>query len=287
MKRHFTSVLSSAFGKFADKEFSPKVQSFINSTYVNLMGLDMSNFENASYYNSLKNLFIREFKKAPKVDARVDSVISPCDAKIIAFGKIKESQAYQIKGMEYDTKKLIGYEHKNSFEILNGGEFANFYLSPKDYHRYHMPFDVKVLSLLHIPGKLYPVNMPLLKSKKNLYLENERVVIEVIDRFNHKHFIVLVGALNVGKMVVTFEPRVKTNENENARAFYKYQEPKELKKGDMFGWFEMGSTIVILSQKDALKWNLELNQKVSFSDVIGELNEHSRDWWIFSNTHKS
>ena len=274
MKRHYSSAISSAFGKFASKEFSPKVQSFINISYVKLMGLDMSNFEPADSYKSLTKLFTRSLKKEPNIDAQTTSVISPCDAQIVAFGKIENGLAYQIKGMEYNTSELIGNENSDSLEFLESGEYINFYLSPKDYHRYHMPFDVKVLSALHIPGKLYPVNMPLLKNKKNLYIENERVVIEVLDRFNYKHFIVLVGALNVGKMVVTFEDAIKTNENGNNRAYYRYEEPKTLKKGELFGWFEMGSTIVILSQKDAIKWSVELNQKVKFADVIGELNEY-------------
>ena len=274
MKRHYSSAISSVFGRFAAKEFSPKVQSFINNSYVRLMGLDMSNFKPADSYKSLTKLFIRSLKKAPNIDAQTISVISPCDARVIAFGQIKNGLAYQIKGMEYNTSELIGSENSESLNILEGGEYINFYLSPKDYHRYHMPFDVKVLSALHIPGKLYPVNMPLLKNKKNLYIENERVVLEVLDRFGHKHFIVLVGALNVGKMVVTFEDAIKTNENGNTRVYYRYEEPKILKKGELFGWFEMGSTIVILSQKDAIKWSVELNQKVSYADVLGELNEH-------------
>ena len=273
MKRHFTSVLSTTFGKFASKEFSKPIQNFINSSYVKLMGLDMNNFEPTNSYSSLKNLFIRPLKKEPQIDATTTSVISPCDAKIIAFGKIEDGLAYQIKGMEYNIYQLIGGENSDSFEKLEGGDYINFYLSPKDYHRYHMPFDIRVKSLLYIPGKLYPVNMPLLKNKTGLYLENERVVLKVIDRFDRVHFIVLVGALNVGKMVVTFEPNVKTNAN-MGRAYYEYKEPKTLSKGELFGWFEMGSTIVILSQKGAIKWSVEFNQKVSFGDVIGELNEH-------------
>jgi len=272
MSNHFTSTLSRVFGKFATKEFNSSFQNIINSSYVKLMGLDMSNFAPTNSYKSLKELFIRELKKEPIIDASITSVISPCDAKIIAFGKIKEHTAYQIKGMSYDTNTLIDAQENSTF--LDGGDYINFYLSPKDYHRYHMPFDVKVLSVTYIPGKLYPVNMPLLKSKKNLYLENERVVIEVVDRFEHKHFIVLVGALNVGKMVVTFEDAIKTNAKQG-KARYVYKEPKVLKKGEMFGWFEMGSTIVILSQKNAIRWDVELNQKVSFGDVIGELiDEH-------------
>ena len=271
MSKHFTSILSRVFGKFANTKFPSTFQNFINSGYVKLMGLDMKNFAPTNSYSSLKDLFIRKLKQEPIIDASITSVISPCDAKVIAFGKINRATAYQIKGMEYNTNELIGDKGSVRDEFLDGGNFINFYLSPKDYHRYHMPFDVKVKSILHIPGKLYPVNMPLLKSKKNLYLENERVVLEVFDRFNKRHFIVLVGALNVGKMIVLFEPRLKTNIKDDKITRYSYNEPKELKKGDLFGWFEMGSTIVILSQKDAIEWSVELNEHVSFGEVIGKL----------------
>ena len=274
MKKHTSSIISNLFGKFAAKEFSKPIQKIINNVYVQTMGIDMSNFEASDSYRSLTELFTRSMKKEPIIDARKDSVISPCDAKIIDFGTIKNHTAYQIKGMEYNTNELIGAHNSESFSLLEGGEYINFYLSPKDYHRYHMPFDVRVLSVMHIPGKLYPVNMPLLKRKKNLYIENERVVLKVIDRFEHIHFIVLVGALNVGKMVVTFDKRIKTNSTIRKRIYHEYSKPIHLKKGELFGWFEMGSTIVILSQKESIEWSVSLNQKVSFGDVLGNLFEN-------------
>jgi len=273
MKKHYSSLFSSLFGKFASKEFPSFLQNIINSAYVKFLGLDMSRFRAPSEYKSLKELFIRKLEKELPIDARVDSIISPCDSKIVALGKIEKNQAYQIKGMEYNTKLLLGYEYEQKASLLEGGAFCNFYLSPKDYHRYHAPFDVEVKSLLYIPGKLYPVNIPFLKKKPNLYIENERVIIEVVDRFEHTHFIVLVGALNVGKMHVLFEKRVHTNAHLK-RAFYEYQEPIKLKKGELFGWFEMGSTIVMLSQKDALKYHIKVGQKVAFAQVIGELNDY-------------
>ncbi len=273
MKKHISSLVSEYFGKFASKEFSSSIQNIINNAYVKFLGLDMSRFKAPNEYKSLKDLFIRKLEKEPIIDARVDSVIAPCDSKVVALGTIKSHQAYQIKGMEYNTKLLLGVEYEEYFDILEGGAFCNFYLSPKDYHRYHMPFDVAVKSLLYIPGKLYPVNIPFLKKKKNLYIENERVVIEVEDRFAHTHFIVLVGALNVGKMHVLFEKRVHTNA-QHKRSFYRYQEPIVLKKGELFGWFEMGSTIVMLSQKDALEYTISLNDEVEFSQVIGALYDN-------------
>ncbi len=270
-KRHYSSILSTLFGKFASKEFPAPIQRGINKSYVKLMGLDMGDFAPSSSYRSLNKLFTRALKNSREIDKNPNVVISPCDAKITDFGVIEEGRAYQIKGMSYDTAGLIGEAFKHNFSILEGGKFANFYLSPKDYHRYHIPFDLSIDTVSHIPGKLYPVNIPLLKNKHNLFIENERVVISALDKNNKRHYIILVGALNVGKMVLTFEDRIHTNIKDNKIKEYSYSTPIELKKGELFGWFEMGSTIVILSQKDAIDYDLSINQKVSFAQTIGYL----------------
>ena len=133
-----------------------------------------------------------------------------------------------------------------------------------------MPFDLKIHSLTHIPGKLYPVNFPLLRNKKELFIENERVVIECEDDKGRMHVLVLVGALNVGKMVITFEPEVETNSDIREPQHYVYKD-LFLERGALFGWFEMGSTILHFAQKDAIVPQLAINQKVRFGEVIGRV----------------
>lgn len=270
-KKHYTSLASSLFGKFANRENPTSLQNLINKTYVKSMGLDMSRFDAPQSYKSLNKLFIRALKKMPKFDKKDDVIISPVDALITDFGEIYEGKAYQIKGMSYDIKGLLGSNYLQDLELLENGSFANFYLSPKDYHRYHIPTNLQVLSATHIPGKLYPVNMPLLKNKLNLFIENERVILECLAKDDKKLFIVLVGALNVGKMVLTFDDRVQTNASAKEVTHYKYDDLK-FKKGDLFGWFEMGSTIVMFAQKDLVDFDkLQLNQKVTFGDSIGKV----------------
>jgi len=270
-KKHFTSAISAAFGKFASKPFPAIIQHIINASYVKLMGLDMSEFREPATYRTLNALFTRALEK-PRVlpeDERV--LISGVDALITDFGTIREGKAYQIKGMSYSIEKLFGEHHKAAAEWVEGGEFMNFYLSPKDYHRYHMPMTLKIHSLTHIPGKLYPVNFPLLRNKKELFIENERVIIECEDTKGRMHILVLVGALNVGKMVVTFEERVNTNSDIREPQHYTY-ENLTLQRGELFGWFEMGSTLLTFSQKGAVTPRVAINQKVSFGDALGYLN---------------
>jgi phosphatidylserine decarboxylase len=271
MAKHYTSILSSGFGKFASKAFPSSVQNFINAGYVKLMGLDMSEFKEPSAYPTLNKLFTRAFEIPRALPEDKNALISGVDALITDAGAILDGKAYQIKGMSYEIEELFGEYHQEVVPKLEGGEFINFYLSPKDYHRYHMPMDLQILSLTHIPGKLYPVNFPLLRNKKDLFIENERVIIECKDKEGRAHVLVLVGALNVGKMIVTFEEAVHTNSDIREPVHYSYED-LWVERGEMFGWFEMGSTILTFSQKGSILPEVAINQKVSYADVLGTVN---------------
>ncbi len=268
-KRHFTSVFSQKFGKFACKEHSPFWQFVINNAYISMMGLDMSEFGKPCEYLSLNALFTRALKADRPLPEADDAIISPADSLVSDYGTIREGKAYQIKGMEYRLDDLLGDEYRKYAGGLEGGDYINLYLSPKDYHRYHIPMDLRVKSLTHIPGKLYPVNFPLLRNKKDLFIENERVVIECEDGKGRLFFMVLVGALNVGKMVVTFEERVNTNSDITEPQHYAYED-LHLKRGELFGWFEMGSTILLFTQKGILRPEIAINEKVSFTQTIAK-----------------
>jgi phosphatidylserine decarboxylase len=273
MASHYTSLLSRLFGRFAATSFPGPFQRLINRSYVRLMGLEMGEFAPAESYTSLNRLFTRALKAERSIDPDPRAVIAPCDALITDLGRITGGEAYQIKGMAYDTAALLGEYHAAEAKRLEGGDYANFYLSPRDYHRYHAPMDLEVESVTHIPGRLYPVNMPLLKNKLNLFIENERVILQTTDRQGRCHFLVLVGALNVGKMVVTFEERIHTNTAPGPARHYRYETPIPLKRGELFGWFEMGSTIVMLSEAGALKYEIEAGSKVRFAQTIARLEE--------------
>ena len=271
MKKHYTSIISNTFGNFASKKFPRPFQKLINHGYVKLMGLDMSEFENPSSYLTLNKLFTRAFVTPKEIHVNENVMISPVDALVTDYGEIKEGKAYQIKGMEYTIEKLFGTYHQEATKAVEGGQFVNLYLSPKDYHRYHTPDTLTITSLTHIPGKLYPVNFPLLRNKKELFIENERVIIECLDTKGDTFVMVLVGALNVGKMVITFEEKIKTNSEIREPQHYQYNNIT-LKKGELFGWFEMGSTILLFSQKDSFTPQISINQKVKFAEPIGVLN---------------
>ncbi len=269
MKRHITSVASQVFGKFASKAFPAPIQNIINTGYVKLMGLDMSDFQAPSSYPTLNQLFTRHLRE--KRDFNIDGsvMISPCDALITECGKVHDFDSFQIKGMKYKVDELLG-EHidaANKHRVKNG-RFINFYLSPSDYHRYHIPLNCRISKAVHIPGKLYPVNFTYLNKQKNLFIENERVVIECYTQDDELFYMVLVGALNVGKMEVSFEPNIQTNGDIRESVAYDY-EALHMNKGDDFGCFQMGSTIVIISEK--MDIFVKSGEKVSFAQDIAHM----------------
>ncbi|WP_072682339.1 phosphatidylserine decarboxylase [Arcobacter sp. LA11] len=265
---HITNTISQIFGKFAKTKFPSFIQKFINNTYVKSLGLDMSEFRNAKFYNSLNDLFTRELAISRQIDESEETFISPTDSYITQCGKIKEELLLQIKGMEYSVEEMLTYNCANNFEKVNNGSYMNFYLSPKDYHRYHAPIDFKINKLIHVPGKLYPVNIKYLNKQLDLFIENERVILECVH--NEKLFyMVFVGALNVGQMVFTFEPKVETNTDVRDIQIYEYED-KEVKKGDCLGYFKMGSTVVMVWEENFVELEDLLNNSVKFGQVIAK-----------------
>jgi len=272
MSRHITSAISQSFAKFANKEFPTWVQKFINRSYVSLMGLDMSEFHSPETYSSLNKLFTRRLKEDRAYSLDANDFISPCDSLITECGDLNDHYAHQIKGMKYQSDELLGDNFtQDEKRIVHNGTFVNFYLSPKDYHRYHIPINLKVLKTVHIPGKFYPVNMPSLKKKINLFVENERVVLLCETSSKKRFYMVLVSALNVGVMQVSFEPKIKTNVDAEVSSVYTYDN-LYLNKGDDFGCFEMGSTIVILTEKGMLDLEIKPGDSVKYGDTIAKVN---------------
>ncbi len=268
-----TNAISRLFGKFAEHEFNKSVQNFINWSYVKLLKLDMSEFQQPNEYKSLNALFTRELQRLRLMPSVGRYFVSPSDSMITQFGEIQRSSALQIKGMDYKISDLLTNHVENKkIARLENGKYINFYLSPRDYHHYHMPFDAQILRAIHVPGKLYPVNVPYLHKKLNLFVENERVILECQTDSGKLFYMVLVGALNVGKMVVKFEPKIETNYKYNYNiSVFKYDSLR-FKQGIDLGHFKMGSTVVILAEQGLLEPQVSLFQHVKFGTVVAKAN---------------
>ncbi|MDR0762115.1 MAG: phosphatidylserine decarboxylase [Campylobacteraceae bacterium] len=265
-----TNIISRVFGVFAAIRFPKKIQTFINKTYIKLFKIDMSEFKEAEYYESLGKLFTRNLVKKREFEKSENLLISPCDALITELGTIDTNalRALQIKGFSYSINSLLGaYTLKKDKERLQDGLFVNFYLSPSDYHHYHAPCDMRVLKATHISGALYPVNLKWLCKKAELFSENERVVLECETTSKSHFWLIFVGALNVGKIRFLFDENIATNAKKN-RNYYCSYDNLNLFQGEEMGFFEMGSTIVFLGEKKMFKSLVKRGEKVKFTQEI-------------------
>ncbi len=267
-----TNIISNIFGKFASHRFVFPVQYLINFIYVKTMGVNLQGeFDPLGSYKSLNELFTRKLKKQRVFDKSDKVVISPSDSMITELGDMFISRTMQIKGFYYKADELLTtfIESENIKKIYNGN-FINFYLSPKDYHRYHVPLDMQILKVVHVPGLLYPVNLKYLNKVFDLFVKNERVILECKTDKDKLFYMVFVGALNVGKMRFNFDSRIKTNAKKDSITTYSYADI-HLKKGEELGRFEMGSTIVMFFEKEMVKLTCERMQKVKFGDTVAKL----------------
>jgi len=265
-----TNTISMFFGKFASCRFVSPLQYLINYTYVKMMGVDLREFAPLGSYRSLNELFTRKLQQKREFDKSNDIAISPCDSLITELGNMLENQTMQIKGFHYKADELLTSHIKpENIKKIYNGKFINFYLSPKDYHRYHVPIDMQVLKVVHIPGLLYPVNLKYLNKVVDLFVKNERVVLECKTNDDKLFYMVFVGALNVGKMKFNFDNRIQTNAKKDTITSYQYANI-HLKKGEELGTFEMGSTIVILFEKDTVELMCKREHKIRFGDNIAK-----------------
>ena len=271
-----TSVVSRVFGRFASTKFSPFFQKIINLCYVKIMKVDLSEFYDSSKYESLNALFTRAFVKTREFNHDNDNFISPSDSMISEYGTIDHYTALQIKGFKYSVHELLSKKiDTRSQKRVNGGDFVNLYLSPSDYHRYHTPIDMKIQKAVHIPGKLYPVNLKWLHKVPQLFVENERVILECKTMEDKIFYMVFVGALNVGKISFIFDENIQTNVDNKEISVYKYRD-LFLAKGAELGRFEMGSTIVMFFEKDLVTLSAQVGKHIKFGEILASIERRDK-----------
>lgn len=256
-----SNSFSRVFGYFASFCFPQPIQKWINQIYVRIFKIDLAEFDPPQSYSTLNHLFTRELRVAREFEKTKEVWISPCDCAVMEAGQAEHNMALQIKGMSYCVSELLGEVLENNYCFLN------FYLSPKDYHRYHAPIDMEILEVRYFGGELLPVNRASLLKNHNLFIRNERIVVVAKDQQGNKFFYVAIGALNVGQMILHFEPRLHTNAKANANTIYTYDTPIKIAKGSEIGLFKMGSTIVLFIPD--MDFEINVGEKLKFGNRIG------------------
>ena len=213
-------------------------------------------------YASFNAWFTRALKPGARTfDPDPKAFLSPCDGKINEFGALHESRILQAKGKDYSVQDLLAGDPVCS--QLADGYFSTIYLSPKDYHRIHMPLTGRLQRMIHVPGRLFSVAPYTARHVSRLFARNERVI-AVFDTDAGPLVMVLVGAMLVSSTETVWAGEVTPTKNKEVTVKDYSSENISLAKGDEMGRFNMGSTVILLMPQGALK----SQNKLSSGDVV-------------------
>lgn len=242
------------FGWYVANAKAGLITSAIIRWFVGKYGVNMDEAVNPdiSSYASFNTFFTRPLRAGVRPLAN-STFISPVDGAISQLGHIEHDQLLQAKGHTYSTRALVGGDAALA-EKFNNGEFATIYLSPKDYHRIHIPCDGKLTQMIYVPGDLYSVNPTTARGVPGLFARNERVVC-VFETAHGLMVITLVGAAIVGSMETVWHGTVNPPRTRNVRTWDYTHDNITLKQGDEMGRFLLGSTVVMLFQQGAMQFN--------------------------------
>ncbi|MEY4755041.1 MAG: hypothetical protein RJA44_2716, partial [Pseudomonadota bacterium] len=181
-------------------------------------------------------------------------LICPVDGAISQFGPIERDQIYQAKGHKYSTTALVGGDAQLAAQF-DHGHFATLYLSPRDYHRIHMPCDGRLRRMIHVPGPLFSVNPTTARGVPGLFARNERVVCVFDDNAGRPFVLTLVGATIVGSMATVWHGLVNPPRSGELREWRYDEREIRLRQGEEMGRFLLGSTVVMLFPQGPLQFN--------------------------------
>ncbi|MEO9102286.1 MAG: archaetidylserine decarboxylase [Burkholderiaceae bacterium] len=225
--------------------------------FIRRYGVDMDEAadSNPANYLTFNAFFTRALKDGvrPLADA---ALVCPVDGAISQLGPIKQDRIIQAKGHDYSVRTLLGGTEDELARQLEGGQFATIYLSPRDYHRIHMPCAGRLRQMIYVPGAFFSVNPTTARGVPGLFARNERVVC-VFDSAFGPFVLALVGATIVGSMATVWHGVVNPRGTAagTVRQWRYDDQPVELAKGEEMGRFLLGSTIVLLLPPGDLRFN--------------------------------
>jgi len=244
------NAMSRTMGKITATKFSRlAIQRYVRHYKIDTTIVEKS----VKDYRTLKEFFTRRLKPGARPIAQgADVVVSPVDGTISHLGDICEGTLIQAKGKSYSVAELLG-GCAHEAERYYGGKFITIYLSPRDYHRIHMPVTGDLMGYSYLPGRLYPVNKLGVQHVDRLFARNERLVTYINTDHQGAVALVKVGALFVGSVKVVYNTAT-TNVKHAQQMEGPIPGTPRYEKGDEVGWFEFGSTVILLIESGQLEW---------------------------------
>ncbi len=222
-------------------------------------------------FKSFNHFFTRELNSNVRpLTTTPNAIACPADGTVSQAGKINDGDIFQAKGKNFTVTDLLGGDSKRA-ESFNNGVFTTIYLSPKDYHRLHMPLTGTLREMVHIPGRLFSVNTATTNSVPGLFARNERVA-AIFDTDAGPMALVLVGAIFVSSIETVWHGVVTPPSITSVRSWQYQENAPVLKIGEEMGRFNMGSTIIVLLAKNKAEWdsNFTAEKVVKLGEHIGK-----------------
>jgi phosphatidylserine decarboxylase len=250
-------LLSAMMYAVARSEWKP-LKSGIIRWVIKQYDVDLSEavIKDADLYPSFNAFFTRQLESSARPIADDNSdIVSPVDGEMSQAAPIKQGRMIQAKGRDYSLLELLGGD-VNLASLFEEGYFATIYLSPRDYHRIHMPMDGHLRKMSHVPGRLFSVSQYTTESVPNLFARNERVI-SLFDTQAGPMAMILVGAIFVGSMETVWDGVVTPVRHRISSWEYAPQSAQQLtlRKGEEMGRFNMGSTVILLFPKGRIAWD--------------------------------
>ncbi|MEI7761926.1 MAG: archaetidylserine decarboxylase [Comamonadaceae bacterium] len=248
-KQALTALAGRIAGAQAGRLTTQLIKWFVQRYQVNMSEAADSN---VASYVSFNDFFTRALKDGARPLASAE-LICPVDGAISQFGTIRGQQIFQAKGHDYSSTALLGGDAALA-ERFDDGSFATLYLSPKDYHRIHMPCSGRLQRMIYVPGELFSVNPTTARAVPGLFARNERVVC-IFESANGPFALVLVGATIVGSMATVWHGVVNSKRSGELQDWRYDDQAVDLQQGAEMGRFLLGSTVVLLFPKGPLQFN--------------------------------
>jgi len=267
--------ISRSAGRIAECKI-PSIKNTFIERFVEHYGVNMAEaeVEDPRAYAHFNDFFTRALKAdARPIDQDESVIVSPVDGAVSQLGKIERGQIFQAKGQSFNVTELLGGDAELAQSFM-GGDFATIYLSPKDYHRIHMPIKGTLKEMVHIPGKLFSVNPATAEKVPSLFARNERVA-AIFDTEAGPMAMVLVGAMIVASIETVWSGLVAPAQN-NVKHF-QYGDSQAsvcLDKGEEMGRFKLGSTVVLLfpEGKTNFETSMTAESAVRMGERFGQIN---------------
>lgn len=230
-----------------------------------------------SGFASFNDFFIRELEPGARpIDGSDATIVSPVDGTVSVATAIRSGQIFQAKGIDYSLQDLLSTDVDEAVPYINGS-FATIYLAPYNYHRIHAPLAGELVAARYIPGDLFSVNQATVARVDGLFRRNERLVMHFKTAFGPAA-VVFVGALNVGSISTPWSGEIRPVKHGVVEAISLPDAPTTVEKGELLGWFNMGSTVILLLPEGASEWHktLKPGQLVRMGESIGTRSTGSR-----------